>query len=154
MSGRATPLPIIATSGLSLSLSARNIPKEIFSAVSTPNPPYCMPSLHYLVEQTQDHTDIRLKKVPLDGPLPAIEKKDSSKIFELTDSESVKAYSSPELEDHLFSFFEERQPESMKRSIQRLEKLYTHRCNYRHWEQESSRYWLGRQRCPCRTKGE
>lgn len=103
MSRRATLLPRTPISELSLSLSAKTIPKEILSALSTPNLPHCMSSLHNLVERTYDHTDIRLKKVLLDGPLPAIEKEASSSIVELIDTESDELYSSPELEDHLLS---------------------------------------------------
>ena len=49
-------------------------------------------AFHSLIEQTQDHIKIRLKKEPLDGPLPAIEKKISDKIAELVASEGDKLY--------------------------------------------------------------
>lgn len=82
MSRRYALLPITATSEPSLLLSAKTIPKEILSASPMPNT-FCMLSLHSLIEQTQDHTDTRLKKKPLDGPLLATEKNASGKIAEL-----------------------------------------------------------------------
>ena len=122
MSRRATPLT--ATSEPSLSLSAKTIPQEILSAFSTPNPPYSMPSLQNHVKQTQsEHTEESTIGWATTGDC-----EESLQQAHWTHSfRGHKVYSSLELENHLFSFSKNWQTESMKRSVQRLKKLYAHR---------------------------
>lgn len=103
MSRRATLLARTAISEISLLLSAKTISKEILPTLSMPNPPSCMSSLHNIVEQTEYHGDIRLKIASLDWPLPASEKKASSNIVKLIDTESDEFFSLLALEDHLLS---------------------------------------------------